>query len=106
MCQLTKKQKFNLTPILLYKVLQDFSKKEECNNIIRNWKMIFQISNLKGNYFLKLLDNDYYIIIPTYTKEDSWINYFSHLNSLYARATRVITNNVPIEEYHLRFFLK
>ena len=87
-------------------MLWDFSKKEKCNNIIRNWKMIFQASNLKGNYFLKILDNDYCMIIPTYTKGGSWINYFSHSNSLYARATRVITNHILIEEYYLRFFLK
>jgi len=34
-------KKFNLTPILLYKELWDFSKKEECDNIIRNWQIIF-----------------------------------------------------------------
>ena len=61
-------KKFNLTPILSCKELWDFSKKEECNNIIRNWQMTFQTSDFEGNHFLKLLDNDDHTIAPTYTK--------------------------------------
>ena len=31
--------------------------------------MIFQVSNLKENHFLELLNDEYYIIKPFYTKE-------------------------------------
>jgi len=51
-------------------VLWDFDKREECNNIIKNWQMIFQVSELKNNYFLDLLDNELYIIELLYTKRD------------------------------------
>ena len=64
-------KKFNLTPILPCKELWDFSKKEEYDNIIRNWQMTFQTSDFKVNHFLKLLDNDDHTIAPTYTKEGS-----------------------------------
>jgi len=99
-------KKFNLTLILPCKVPWNFSKKEEYDNIIRNWQIMFQASNLKKNHFLELLDNNYHTITSTYTKGGPWINHFSHLNSLCTRATRAITNYTPIEEYHLRFFLK
>jgi len=36
----------------------------------------------------------------------SWLKYFGHSNSLYARATRTIINYAPIGEYRLRFFLR
>jgi len=97
-------KKFNLTPILSCKTSWDYSKKEECNNIIRNWQMTFQASDLKGNHFLELLDNNYLPITPTYKKGGLWINQFGYSNSLCARATRVITNHDPIGEYHKREF--
>jgi len=37
-------------------------------------------------------------------KDSSWLKKISHSNSLYARATRAITNHASIEEYRLRFF--
>ena len=99
-------KKFNLIPILPCKMSWDFNKKEECDNIIRTWQMSFQVSNLKGNHFLELLDDKYHIIKPSYTKEGPWIKQFSHSNSLYVRATKVITNHTSIGKYCLRFFLK
>ena len=80
-------KKFNLTPISPSKVLWDFDKKEESNNIIKNWHMTFQTSDLKGNYFLDLLDNNLCIIKPSYIKEGPWIKHFGHSNLLCARAT-------------------
>jgi len=62
-------KKFNLTPLYPYKTSWDFSKKEECNNIIKNWQMTFQVSNFKGKHFLDLLDNKLHSIEPLYTKE-------------------------------------
>jgi len=36
----------------------DFSKKQVCNDIISQWKMTFQVSDLKEKSFLELLDSD------------------------------------------------
>ena len=96
-------KKFNLIPVFSYKVSWNFNKKEECNNIIRNWQIISQTLD-KGNHFIELLDDNFNIIIPIYTEGSSWIIYFGHLNFLYIRATRAIINHAPIGEYHLRFF--
>ena len=82
----------------------DFSRKTECDNIINNWKMTFQASDLKGSQFLDLLNVDFNIIKPCYTKRGSWLKLFGHLNSLCAHAMRAITNHAPIGEYRLRFF--
>jgi len=49
-------KKFDL--ILLYpsKMSWDFSKKKECDNIIKEWHNEFKTSSLKGNFFLNLLN--------------------------------------------------
>jgi len=86
-----------------YKNSWNFSKKCESNNILNIWKMIFQASNLKGNQFLDLVDNNN-IIELTYIKGGSWLKVFGHSNSLYACVTRAITNHVPTGEFRLRFF--
>ena len=62
--------------------------------------------DFKGNHFLKLLDNNYLSIKPTYIKDRFWLKLVGHLNSLCARVTRTITNHTSIREYCLRFFLK
>jgi len=85
-------------------MLWDFSKKEECNNIIRNWQMSFQVSDFKGKSFLNLLDNDFNFIEPSYIRGGPWIKHFGHSNSLCARVMRAITNHALISEYHQRFF--
>ena len=61
---LTMTQNFNLNPLYPCKMLWDFSKKEECNNYIKNWQMSFQTSNFKGKYFLNLLDDELDTIEP------------------------------------------
>ena len=66
--------------------------------------MTFQASNLKGNQFLDLVDNDNNIIKPTYIKGRSWLKVFGYSNSLCAHATRDITNHAPIGKFRLRFF--
>ena len=66
--------------------------------------MMFQASNLKGNNFLDLVNSDDKILEPTYSKGSIWLQHFGHSNTLCARATRVIMNHAPIEEYWLRFF--
>jgi len=66
--------------------------------------MTFQVSDKKERHFLNLWNIDEGIMEPSYSKEGIWIKYISHSNLLYARATRVITNNAPIGEYWLGFF--
>jgi len=82
----------------------DFSRKTECENIINNWKMTFQASDLKGRQFLNLLDKDFNVIELCYAKRGPWLKLFGRSNSLCACATRAITNHTPIGEYRLRFF--
>ena len=95
---------FNL--ILLYpcKNSWKFSKKSESDDILNVWKMMFQASDLKGNQFLDLLDDDNNIIKPSYTKGGSWLKAIGHLNSLCVWAIRAITNHAPTGKYRLRFF--
>jgi len=66
--------------------------------------MSFQASDLKGRNFLELLDNNLNPFeLPT-IKGSPWLQYFSHSNSLCAKAIRAIINHVLIGEYQLRFF--
>jgi len=99
-------KKFNLNPIFPCRLSWDYSMKDKYNLIIQNWQITFQASDFKGNHFLELLDNDYLPIKPVYTKNGMWLKSIGHSNFLYMRATRVIMNHAPIEEYCLRFFLK
>jgi len=86
------------------KLSWDFSKKLESDNIINNWKITFQVSDLKERNFLELVDNDNNTLEPIYCKGSTWLQFFKHSNTLCARVTRAITNHAPIGEYHLRFF--
>jgi len=97
---------FNPSPVFPYKMLWDFSRKTECDNIINNWKMTFQASDLNRRQFLDLLDEDFNIIEPYYAKRGPWLKLFGHFNSLCAHATRTIINHAPIGKYRLRFFLR
>ena len=97
-------KKFDLTPIFPCKSSWNFSRKNECDNILNSWKMSFQASDNKGCHFLELLDNDLKPIKPSTSREELWLKYFGHFNSLCARATRAIVNHALIGEYHLRFF--
>ena len=53
---------------------------------------------------MELFDNNLHLIEPSYSKEELWLKFFGHPNSLCARASRAIINHTSIEEYHLRFF--
>ena len=64
---------FNLTLLLPAKNSWDFSKKSECDDIISNWKMTFQASDLKGNNFLELVDSNNKILEPLYSKGRTWL---------------------------------
>jgi len=95
---------FHLAPLLPNKFSWDFSKKLESDNIISKWKMMFQVSDLKGKSFLDLVDRDDNILEPSYCKGGTWLQFFGHSNTLCARTMRAITNHAPIGEFQLRFF--
>jgi len=94
----------NPTPIFPCKTSWDYSKKTKCDNILQNWKMIFQVLDGKGQYFLNLLDDKINDIEPSYIKRGPWLQLFGHSNGLYVCTSRAITNHTPIGEYRLRFF--
>ena len=66
--------------------------------------MTFQASDDKGCLFLELVDNENNPLEASYTKDRTWLKYFSHSNPLCARVLRAIVNHTLIGEYHLRFF--
>jgi len=99
-----KTKKYDLVLIFPYKSSWEFNRKNRYDEILNNWKITFQASDDKERYFLDFLDNNLNPIELSYSKGGSWLKFFDHSNSLCARATRVITNHAPIEEYHLKFF--
>ena len=66
--------------------------------------MTFQALDGKRKQFLDLLDDDFNIIKPTYTKGGPWLQVFGYSNLLCACVTKAITNYTSIGEYQLRFF--
>ena len=94
-------KEFNPILVLLSKISWDFCKKADSDNYINLWKMTFQASDEKGKQFYDLVDDNLEIIELSYTKESSWLQSFGHSNLLCVRATRAITNHVPIGEYCL-----
>ena len=92
---------YKISPILHSKTLWDFSRKEECNSIVKKKQMYFQASDHKGKNFLNLNNDNSYSICPSYSKGGAWLKHFSHSNSLCTYITRLIT---PIGEYRPRFF--
>ena len=95
---------FKPLPQYLCKLSWDFSKKSKCNEILLPWKMTFQASDLKGQQFFDLYNEDNNPLEPLYARGGVWLKYFGHSNSLCTRAMRAITNHAPIGEYKLRFF--
>jgi len=61
--------------------------------------MTFQALDGKGKSFLDLADINNNTIELSYIKGGPWLQAFGSLNSLYARATRAITNYAPTGEY-------
>ena len=95
---------FKPIPMFPSKISWDYCKKSVSDDIIKQWKMMFQASDGKGNHFLDLLDDDFNTIKPSYVKSNSWLQAFGHSNSLCAHTTRAITNHALIGDYQLRFF--
>jgi len=58
----------NPSPIYPCKTSWDYNKKTEYDDILNNWKMMFQASDGIGNQFLYLLDDNFNIIEPFYAK--------------------------------------
>jgi len=71
---LKKKKTVHLKPLFPCKLSWDFSIKEESNTIIHKWQITFQISDLKGNHFLNLLNDNYLLIKLFYMKSGPWLN--------------------------------
>jgi len=82
----------------------NFCRKTECDSILSQWRILFQVSDSKGRNFLDLLDDDLNSIELSSIKEGPWLQYFSHSNLLCACSIRAITNHTPIGEYQLKFF--
>ena len=80
---------FNLVPIFPCKSSYDFDRKNKYDEILNNWKMIFQVSNTKGRYFLELLDVELNPIELSYFKGGLWLKFFGHSNSLLSRSLMV-----------------
>ena len=96
----------NIVSILLFPCRSswDFCKKSECNCILSQWRMIFQVSDSKGRNFLDLLDDNLNPIEPSSSKGSLWLSQFDHSNLLCTQASRAITNCAPIGEFQLKFF--
>jgi len=62
-------KKFNFIPLFLCKLSWDFARKSKCDNILKTWKIMFQVSDARGKQFLNLLDDNLHSIEPSYTKE-------------------------------------
>jgi len=75
---------FTLLPTFPSKMSWDYCKKVDCDNIINTWKITFQVSDGKRQQFLDLVDSNFNIIKPSYTKESLWLQSFSHSNLLCA----------------------
>jgi len=60
---------FNSLPIYPSKISWDYCKKTDSDDIINYWKIKFQASDGKGKHFLDLLDDNFNVIEPFYTKE-------------------------------------
>ena len=86
------------------KLSWDFSKKNECDNLVKKWKITFQASDMKDKQFLNLINSNNNLLELLYIRGGLWLQNFGHSNSLYARASRVITNHALIGKYRLRFF--
>jgi len=90
---------FNSSPIYSCKTSWNYNKKIECDDILNTWKMTFQASDGKERYFLDLLDDNFNVIKPSYTKGGLWLQLFGYSNLLCVHTIRAITNHAPIGKY-------
>jgi len=92
------------TPTLPSKNSFLFSRKKECDNILKEWQVSFSSSQKKGQLFLDFEDEKEQVLKPTYVKGGSWLPSIGFSNSLYTRFTHMTTGHAPISEYCQRFF--
>ena len=92
-------RKFNVSLIYLYKLSWDFCRKYNCDLISVQQRISFQVSDHKGKNFLKLCNDDLNSLEPSTIKGGLQFQHFGHLNTLCARAIRVIINHTPIGKY-------
>ena len=64
---------FDSMPIFPCRLSWDYCKKCECDFVNSQWKMSFQVSDLKGRNFLELLDSDQNPIKPSTIKGSPWL---------------------------------
>ena len=82
----------------------ELCRRNECEDIIKEWQMFFENAPYRENQFLDTYDDDDNLVTPTYAKGGSWLTTIGISNSICTRATRLITNHAPIGEYRARFF--
>jgi len=81
-----------------------FSKKKECDDILKEWKTSFSSSQKKSQLFLDFEDKKEQVLKLTYAKGGSWLLSIGFFNSLCAQFTHMTTGHAPIGKYHQRFF--
>lgn len=81
-----------------------FSRKKECEDILKEWQDEFAQGKKKGQLFLDFKDEKQSVIKPTYSKGGSWLPSIEFTNALCARFTRMTMGYAPIGEYCQRFF--
>jgi len=74
-------------PVLPSKNLYLFSKKKECDDILKEWQTSFLTSKKKGQMFLDFEDKKQHVIKPTYAKGSSWLSSIGFTNVLCTRFT-------------------
>ena len=95
---------FNFIPTFSCKSSWNFCKKRKYNSVLLQWGMSFQVADSRRRNFLDLVDDNLNPTKSLNVKGSSWLQYFSHSNSLCTRATRATINHAPIGKYWLRIF--
>jgi len=94
------------TPILPSKNSFPFSKKKKCDNILREWQVLFTSSQKKEQLFLDFENEKQCTIKPTYAKGGSWLSFIGFTNALCAHFTHMTTDHASIGKYCQCFFPK
>jgi len=69
-------------PIYPNKNSFSFSKKKECDNILKEWQSSFTSDKNRDQPFLNFKDEKEHIIKPTYVKEGLWLPSIGFTNAL------------------------
>ena len=91
-------------PVLPSKDLYLFSKKKECDNLLKELQTSFQTNKNRGQLFLDFEDDKERVIKPTYTEGGLWLPIIGTTNSICARFTRMTVGHAPISKYRQHFF--